>query len=137
MSPEELLRLLNEVREGHLSPEGALDRLRTLPYEDLGFAKIDHHRALRRGVPEVIFGAGKTPEQIVAIAGRMAGRGQGVLVTRASQEAFAALRREHPGARYEAAARCVLLDGAERPSLGGRLAVVCAGTSDLPVAEEA
>ena len=137
MNPEELLRLMNDVREGRVAPDDAVARLKTLPYEDLGFAKIDHHRALRRGVPEVVFGAGKTPEQIVAIVGRMAARGQGVLVTRASAQAHAALRAEFPAVRYEAAAHCLMLDGSSKPALAGRIAVVCAGTSDLPVAEEA
>ena len=137
MSPDELLRILSDVRDGRVSPEQAVARLKTLPYEDLGFAKVDHHRALRRGFPEVVFGAGKTPEQIAAIVGRIAARGQGALVTRATREAADAVIASQPRARYEAVARCILVDGTTPSALPGRIVVVCAGTSDLPVAEEA
>lgn len=137
MDPLDLERMLNDVREGRVSPADALARLKTLPYEDLGFAKVDHHRALRRGFPEVIFGAGKTAEQIAAIVASIAARGQGVLVTRTDSLAFARVQAAHPDARFEAAARCVVLERGSRPTLPGRVAIVCAGTSDLPVAEEA
>jgi NCAIR mutase (PurE)-related protein len=137
MDPAELARLLHDVRDGRLSPEDAATRLKTLPYEDLGFAKVDHHRALRRGFPEVVFGAGKTPAQIAAIVATIVGRAQSVLVTRASEEAFDAVRREQTDARFEAAARCITVERGARVPLPGRIAVVCAGTSDLPVAEEA
>ncbi len=137
MRPQDLRRLLADVRAGRLSPARALERLGDLPFEDLGFARVDHHRALRRGFPEVVFGAGKTPAQVTAIAERIAARGQGVLVTRASAEAQAALRERFPGARCQALARCVVVPGAPAEPLAGRAAVVCAGTSDLPVAEEA
>jgi NCAIR mutase (PurE)-related protein len=114
----------------------ALTVLRDLPYEDLGFAKVDHHRALREGFPEVILGLGKTPEQIAAIAERLASRGDRVLVTRASPEAFAAVRRVLPDAGYRADARAIVL---ERGTVCRRpgVALLCAGTADLPVAEEA
>ena len=137
MDPLDLERLLNDVREHRVSPEEALTRLKTLPYEDLGFAKVDHHRALRRGFPEVIFGAGKTADQIGTIVGSIAARGQGVLVTRTNEEAFARVQRDHADARFEAAARCVVLERGTKAALPGRVAIVCAGTSDLPVAEEA
>ena len=137
MDPLELTRLLHDVREHRLTPEEAAARLKTLPYEDLGFAKVDHHRALRRGFPEVVFGAGKTAEQIARIVASIAARDQSVLVTRTNEEAYEAVRREHPEARFEATARCVLVDRGARRALPGRVAVVCAGTSDLPVAEEA
>ena len=88
MHPRDLDALLKAVRDGRLSPEQAAERLKSLPYEDLGFAKVDHHRALRRGFPEVIFGAGKTPEQILAIAEKIAGRGQNLLVTRTTAEVY-------------------------------------------------
>jgi pyridinium-3,5-biscarboxylic acid mononucleotide synthase len=137
MDPLDLKRLLEDVAERRVAPDEAARKLATLPYEDLGFAKIDHHRALRRGFPEVVFGAGKTPEQIVAIVGRIAERGQPVLVTRTTADVFETVRRAHPAARFETAARCLTLEGGAPTSLDGRIAVVCAGTSDLPVAEEA
>lgn len=97
MRPQVLARLLSDVKAGRVSPAAALERLRDLPFEDLGFARVDHHRALRRGFPEVIFGAGKTPGQVAAIASRIAARGQSVLVTRASSESHAAVRERFPG----------------------------------------
>jgi NCAIR mutase (PurE)-related protein len=137
MDPAELFRLLDDVRERRISPEDAAARLKTLPYEDIGIAKVDHHRALRRGFPEVIFGAGKTSEQIAKIVASIAGRDQSVLVTRAGTEAFDAVRRDHPDAQFEPLSRCLWLIRGGRPPLRGKVVVVCAGTSDLPVAEEA
>ena len=137
MDPRELDALLHAVRDGKTTPEAAADRLRTLPYEDLGFARPDHHRALRRGFPEVIFGAGKTPEQVAAIAASLAGRGQNVLVTRTTAEVHRAMAERFPEARFHGAARCLTLTVAPPEPLPGRVAVVCAGTSDVPVAEEA
>jgi pyridinium-3,5-biscarboxylic acid mononucleotide synthase len=137
MDPVEIERLLKDVWERKVAPEEAFARLKTLPYEDLGFARIDHHRALRRGFPEIVFGAGKTPSQITQILDRIAARGQNVLVTRASVEAFDEVQRAHADARYEPVARCITLSRREVAPLPGRAAVVCAGTSDLPVAEEA
>jgi NCAIR mutase (PurE)-related protein len=137
MDPKDLRELLQKVRDGALSPESAAERLKSLPYEDLGFAKVDHHRALRRGFPEAIFGAGKTPEQIAAIADRIAGRGQNVLVTRTTEAAHRAVAASWPAARFHDSARCVTLELTPPTVLPGRVAVVCAGTSDVPAAEEA
>src|SRR5437879_4291402 len=137
MDPKDLRELLEKVREGNLSPETAAERLKSLPYEDLGFAKVDHHRALRRGFPETIFGAGKTPEQIAAIAGRIAGQGQNVLVTRTTEATHQAVAASWPAARFHELARCVTLELTPPSVLPGRVAVVCAGTSDVPAAEEA
>ena len=137
MDPETLRRLLHDVKSGATSPEAAADRLRTLPFEDLGFAKVDHHRALRRGFPEAIFGAGKTQEQIAAIVAAIAGRGQNALVTRTTAAVHAHVAAAQPAARFHEAARCVTLEVAPVPPLRGRVAVLCAGTSDIPVAEEA
>jgi NCAIR mutase (PurE)-related protein len=135
-------KLLSEVRDKQTSVNEALDRLRDLPFEDLGFAKLDHHRALRTGMPEVIFAAGKTPAQVAAIFARMAEHGGNVLATRASADMFRAVRDLEPEGRepravYHEAARCITLT--QSPALPGKgtIAVVCAGTSDLPVAEEA
>src|SRR5260370_29067823 len=110
MGSKERRGLLEKVRDGALRPESADERLKSLPYEDLGFAKVDHHRALRRGFPEAIFGAGKTPEQIAAIADRIAGRGQNVLVTRTTEAAHQAVATHWPTACFHALARFATLE---------------------------
>jgi NCAIR mutase (PurE)-related protein len=137
MDPESLKTLLQSVKDGRVSPEEAASRLATLPFEDLGFAKVDHHRALRRGFPEAIFGAGKTAEQIAAIVGRIAARGQRVLVTRTTAEVHRVVVAARPDARWHETARCITVDSGPRTALSGHIAVLAAGTSDLPVAEEA
>lgn len=129
--------LLKEVREGQTDIPQALDRLRDLPFEDMGFAKLDHHRSLRTGMPEVIFASGKTTAQVTAIFARMAKAGGNVLATRVTREMFEAIERIEPRAEYHDAARAVTLDQAPTVSGKGTVGVVCAGTSDLPVAEEA
>src|SRR5262249_46083555 len=137
MDPQDIYELLAAVKSGAVDPRDAAERLRQLPYEDLGFAKVDHHRALRRGFPEVVFGAGKTPEQTAGIVDRIAARGQNVLVTRTGPEALPLLSPRWPSARHHPEARCLTVTVREAPRLGGTVAVVSAGTSDLPVAEEA
>jgi hypothetical protein len=137
MTPKDIDELLRGVRAGTVTHEEAVERLKTLPYEDLGFAKIDHHRALRRGFPEAVFGAGKTPAQIASIVDAIAARGHNVLVTRTTAEVHALVARQHPSARFHDSARCLTLRVGETQALAGRIAVVCAGTSDIPVAEEA
>lgn len=134
---ESLIALLTAVRDGRQTIEAALQQLRTLPYEDLGFARVDHHRLLRTGAAEVIFGMGKTPEQIVAISRTILSRSPRLLVTRVGPEAQAALAEVAPDAVYYPVARAILVDRApcEGPPPG--IAVVSAGTADLPVAEEA
>ncbi len=138
MHTRSLRGLLGRIRRGGLTVDAALEKLRDLPYEDLGFAKIDNHRELRRGFPEVIFGEGKTVPQIVAIVARIARRGQPVLITRVSEETFRRVRAGHPAARYHAEARAITV-GVRRGRTRGRpgILVLAAGTSDLPVAEEA
>ena len=136
MSPDSLRLLLEQVQSQNLPIEAALDQLRDLPFQDLGFATVDHHRALRQGFPEVVFGAGKTPDQVAAIVHNLSQNGDIVLVTRASLEAFEATREIVPRARYETLARLIIVDG-NKPKLNGRAGVLCAGTSDLPVADEA
>jgi NCAIR mutase (PurE)-related protein len=137
MDRTHLEALLNDVREGRVSTSEALVRLRDLPFEDMGFAKLDHHRALRTGMPEVIFAAGKTIAQVTAIFERMAKAGGNVLATRVTPEMAAAVCAAEPRAEYHETARAVTL--AQSPAAPGKgaIAVVCAGTSDLPVAEEA
>ncbi len=140
MKAEQLGTLLAEVAAGRLTPDAALDRLRQLPFEDLTFARIDHHRALRQGQPEVVFCEGKTPEQVVAICERLAAMSGGFLGTRCSEAHAAAVRRAFPRAVWSPVARTVHLhpDGTpEAPADAGTILVVSAGTSDLPVAEEA
>ena len=137
MDPAAIEALLNEVREGKTDVRAALDKLRHLPFEDLGFAKLDHHRALRTGMPEVIFASGKTSMQVAAIFERMAKAGGNVLATRASREAFEAVKTIEPRAVYHETAKAITLKQAEAVAGKGTVAVVCAGTSDLPVAEEA
>jgi pyridinium-3,5-biscarboxylic acid mononucleotide synthase len=129
--------LLEEVSQGRSSVQAALERLKDLPFEDLGFAKVDHHRALRTGMPEVIFAAGKTTGQVAAIFARMAKAGGNVLATRASREVFEAVAVGEPQASFHAAARAITLTQAPVQPGRGTIGVVCAGTSDLPVAEEA
>jgi pyridinium-3,5-biscarboxylic acid mononucleotide synthase len=130
--------LLSRVADGAVPVESALASLAQEPMESLGFATIDHHRALRQGFPEVVYGAGKTPEQLVAIARRIADRGDGVLATRVADDAVPALLAALPGAQHNALARTVMLRAAQPPdSARGTALIVTAGTSDLPVAEEA
>ncbi len=147
MTRTHLLELLSAVERGNETPEAAADRLATLPFEDLGHTRVDHHRSLRTGLPEVIYAAGKTPAQTAAIFGSLAADGVDVLATRADAATAEAVLAAHPTAVYNATARTLALrhtaehatservnDTRARP---GRIAVVCAGTSDLPVAEEA
>jgi len=137
MTEQALRELLASVRDGGRSIDDAIARLRSLPFEDLGFAKIDHHRTIRCGAPEVIYGGGKTPEQIAAIFDRCAHAGANVLATRVPREAFDAVSRSHPKAEYHEAPRMITLRQCETVPSPGTIAIVAAGTSDLPVAEEA
>jgi NCAIR mutase (PurE)-related protein len=138
MDSTDLRHLLTAVQTGDLSVEESLERLRLLPFEDAGFAMIDHHRTLRQGVPEVVLGAAKTAEQITTIVQRMAAHGDNVLVTRLSADKAAILAEHHPDGEYDALARTFSLRQKPFEDLGrGKLLVVCAGTSDLPVAREA
>ena len=145
MRREALLALLQAYKAGQTTEAELADRLTTLPFEDIGFARIDHHRSLRSGMPEAIYAEGKTPEQVAAIFARLAVTGVPVLATRANAEHAAAVQTLTPGAHYHPLPRCITLppqqageradDQAAPPT--GHIAVVCAGTSDLPVAEEA
>ena len=141
MTNSELHALLGRVREGTLDPAAAsaeiLTAMRTAPFDDLGFARVDTHRALRQGFPEVILGVGKTPAQIAAIAARIVASGQALLVTRAEADAFEAVRVAVPTATYHPEARAITLKQGEIPRGTGTVLIACAGTSDLPVAEEA
>ena len=137
MDRSQIEALLKDVREDRTSVKDALERLKDLPFEDMGFAKLDHHRALRTGMPEVIFSAGKTVDQVAQIFARMSKAGGNVLATRASREYFEAVSRVEPRATFHDTARAITLMQSEAPAGKGDICVVCAGTSDLPVAEEA
>ena len=137
MDQGQLRSLLEEVRAGHVEIDAALDRLRHLPFEDLGFAKVDHHRALRHGMPEVIFGKGKTPEQVACIAGRLLERAPNILITRAGEAAASLLKERFNDAEYFPLSGAVRVWRDRKTQGKGVVAVVCAGTSDIPVAEEA
>jgi NCAIR mutase (PurE)-related protein len=137
MTPSALLQLLSEVEKGSLTPEAAAARLATLPFEDLGHSRIDHHRSLRTGLPEVIYAAGKTPQQVVDIFSSLAADGVDVLATRADDATATAVLKLHPAALYNSAARTIALRQSRATETVGHIAVVCAGTSDLPIAEEA
>jgi NCAIR mutase (PurE)-related protein len=137
MTPHALRELLAQIRDGAVTPEEGVARLSDFPYEDASFAKLDHHRPLRTGLPEVIYGAGKTDAQVIEIFARMARRGGNVLATRVAESAAAGVIAAHPTAVHDPVSRTVSLRQQEQPALLGTIAVLCAGTSDLPVAEEA
>ena len=137
MNAESIRKLFEQVRAGELSPDAAVEQLRHLPFEDLGFAKVDHHRALRMGMPEVVFGERKTPEQVAGIFKQLAQHGKNVLATRVTKEQFTAVKKVVRGVKYEVAARAIVLRRDRKLYGKGVIAVVSAGTSDIPVADEA
>jgi NCAIR mutase (PurE)-related protein len=141
MTQSELRALLARVASGAVDLAEAehhvMEALRARPFEDLGFARVDHHRATRQGFPEVVLGLGKTPAQIAAIAAEIAKRGSTLLVTRATPDAFAAVRATIPAATYHADAAIIALRQHDVTPGKGKILIVSAGTSDLPVAEEA
>ena len=141
MTPNELKTLLDAIQQGTVTADDAhdrlLDHLRQAPYEDLGFARVDHHRPIRQGFPEVIFGLGKSPAQIAAVAERIVNSGQTLLVTRASADAFDAVRAVVPDATFHETARIIAYRRTPTAAGHGTILIVAAGTSDIPVAEEA
>ena len=137
MNPQALRKLFDQVRKKRISPDEAVERLRHLPFEDLGFAKIDHHRALRQGMPEVIFAQGKTPKQVTDIFRSLAAQGGNVLATRATAEQYAAVAAAVDRAEFRPLARAIVLKRDRKKRGKGVIVVVSAGTSDIPVAEEA
>ena len=137
MTTTEAIQLLEKFRAGGVSRDQVVQAFQAAPVADIGFAQVDTHRALRKGFPEVIFGAGKTPVQVVGIAAKLLQREQNVLVTRITVEHAKALRKKFKNAVHHEAARCVTIEKKPLPKRPGFIAVVCAGTSDLPVAEEA
>ena len=137
MTTSEAIRLLNGFRQGRVPRDQVLRAFQQAPIADLGFAQVDTHRALRKGFPEVVFGSGKTPDQIVKIAAKLWEREQRLLLTRITPEHTRALRRKFPEAVFHEVARCCTLERRRLPKRPGVIAVLSAGTSDLPVAEEA
>jgi len=137
MDAAALKKLFEQVKRGKVSPEEAVERMRHLPFEDLGFANVDHHRALRTGMPEIIFGPGKTPQQLAEIFARLAEHGRNVLATRVSPEQVRAVRRKFRKAESHELARAITLTRDDTIYGKGQIVVVSAGTSDVPVAEEA
>jgi hypothetical protein len=141
MTRLELQDLLQDVQAGRLTPEAAHGRLlqflRQAPFEDLGFARVDHHRSVRQGFPEVIFGPGKTPDQIADIAARIVDRGHSLLVTRTDRQAYEAVAAVIPGANFHELARTITFANGDLTPGKGTIVVAAAGTADLPVAEEA
>jgi NCAIR mutase (PurE)-related protein len=137
MDQDQLRSLFEQVRTGAVDIDAAMGRMRHMPFEDLGFAKVDHHRALRHGMPEVVFAQGKTPEQVVAIAASLLADSQNVLITRANRECAALVTAQLPEAEYLPLSGVIRFWRSHTVHGKGRIAVVCAGTSDIPVAEEA
>ncbi|HEV2645356.1 MAG TPA: nickel pincer cofactor biosynthesis protein LarB [Acidobacteriaceae bacterium] len=139
MQRDAVVTLLRELQSGSRTVEEVAERLAVLPFEDIGFARIDHHRSLRSGMPEVVFAAGKTPQQTAAILSRLHASGVPALATRADAATFAATQELIPDAQYHPIPRCITCSPAPAESRRprGHVAVLCAGTSDLPVAEEA
>lgn len=134
---DELRQLLEDVKNNRVEVADALGKLKNLPYEDLGFAVVDHHRALRKGFPEVIFCQGKTAEQIALIFRKLCCGQRSILGTRAVPEAYAAVKEIYPDAGYDPLARTILVRRGEEPAKKGNILVMSAGTADVPVAEEA
>jgi NCAIR mutase (PurE)-related protein len=141
MNRLQLRGLLDQVRSGAVTPESAHDQLlqylRQSPYENLGFARVDHHRSVRQGFPEVVYGPGKTPEQIATISERIVAAGHNLLVTRTTRDAYEAIRERLPAASFHEQARTITLRLIPMPPGRGTILVAAAGTADLPVAEEA
>jgi pyridinium-3,5-biscarboxylic acid mononucleotide synthase len=137
VNADSIRKLFEQVRKGKLSPDDAVARLRHMPFEDLDFAKVDHHRVLRAGMPEVILGEGKTSAQVAEIFARLAKHGGNVLATRCTPQQFAAVKKKVRAAEYRELGRAVVLYRDQVKYGKGVIAVVSAGTSDIPVAEEA
>lgn len=141
MTPTQIRALLDQVHAGELAPQAAQDRLLQIlshaPFEDLGFARVDHHRSIRQGFPEVVFGPGKTADQVAAIAERIVAAGHSLLVTRTTRDVFNGVAERVPGVAFHDLARVITRSAGEIPAGRGTILIAAAGTADLPVAEEA
>jgi pyridinium-3,5-biscarboxylic acid mononucleotide synthase len=136
MTEDQLRRILGEIRSGALSDDEALEKLRKLPFEDLGFANVDHHRTLRQGFPEVIFGAGKTPDHVAKIVQAMLPGKHNILVTRSNVEQYELVKKVEASAEFHETARTIVVRRDDTVRGKGTVLVISAGTSDIPVAEE-
>lgn len=137
MTEDQIRKILNDHKSGALSSDDAMVRLRELPFEDLGFANVDHHRSLRQGFPEVVFGSGKTPEQVARIVEAMNKHDHNILVTRASTDHFERVKHVVPEAQFHEGAKAIAIEKDRKIHGKGTVLIVSAGTSDMPVAEEA
>lgn len=137
MNANQLKKLFQQVKQGKLSPDEAVQQFRHMPFEDLGFAKVDHHRAVRVGMPEVVFSQGKTSAHVAAIFERLAARKNNVLATRATEAQFDEVHKRVREAEFHPVARCITLKQDRKKYGKGRIAILSAGTGDIPVAEEA
>ena len=138
MKEENLKALINKIKTGEIDVDSALKKLKSLPYEDIGFAKVDNHRSLRQGIPEIVFGAGKTKEQIVQIMDVLVKGGNDAIVTRTNKDVFNHVRKKHKKAAYNEHARMIVVKRSKNKKKNkGLILIICAGTSDIPVAEEA
>jgi NCAIR mutase (PurE)-related protein len=137
MNSEQVLDLLKKIREGKITPDQGLEKLKHLPFEDLGFARVDHHRTLRQGFPEVIFSPGKTPEQVVSIVRSLLRQKSNILITRSNKTIYSRVRQLTAKARFHNLAQAITIENDKSTYGDGTVYVVCAGTSDIPVAEEA
>jgi NCAIR mutase (PurE)-related protein len=134
---KDFLKLLEDYKNSRIDEEEAVERLKHLPYEDLGFARVDHHREMRKGFPEVVFGIGKTPEQILGIVRSMHRRNANILITRSEQSVFDLLRNEFSNAQFHANSKAISIRQNAEKTGKGKILVITAGTADIPVAEEA
>jgi pyridinium-3,5-biscarboxylic acid mononucleotide synthase len=137
MNPQQVLDLLEKIRQGALTPDEGLERLKHLPFEDLGFARVDHHRTLRQGFPEVIFSPGKKPEQVAAIVKSLLRQKSNILITRSNPVTYKRVRSVAAKAQFNSSAQAITIIHDKKIYGEGTIYVVCAGTSDIPVAEEA
>ena len=130
-------KLLKDYKSGKITITEVLDKLKSLPYEDLGFAKIDTHRPLRKGYPEVIYSKGKTTTQILKILKTMSSHNQNILATKADKKTYAAVKKQYPDAQYNEPAKTIVIKKQTMPPKKGKILIITAGTSDIPIAEEA
>jgi NCAIR mutase (PurE)-related protein len=137
MNPKQVLELLEQVRKGTVTPDQGVERLKHLPFEDLGYARVDHHRTMRQGFPEVIFGTGKTPEQVAGIVKSLLRQKSNILVTRSNEVAYKRVHQLAPKAQFDPSAKAITIVNDKKIYGEGIIYIVCAGTSDIPVAEEA
>lgn len=134
---DELIKLLEDYKNARIGFQEAIEALKKIPFEDLGFARVDHHREMRKGIPEAIFGMGKTPDQILEIVRSLSARNSNVLVTRSNADVYEKLKQEFPSAKFHPASGAITIRNKEGYTGKGKILIISAGTADIPVAEEA